>query len=109
MTTIYYDDTYPEQFAEAVRALADRDPSLLDRLKEGPRTSGQLECQLRVDPQERIAIFNMHAEGLSSQDPEVVLAAAAAFTEDKTYLDNKAKAYKTCQGLRPPLYRTSGR
>ncbi len=109
MTTIYYDDTYPEQFAEAVRALADRDPSLLDRLKEGPRTSGQLECQLRVDPQERIHIFNRHAEGLSSQDPEVVLAAAAAFTEDKNYLDNKSKAYKACQNLRPPLYRASCR
>ncbi len=109
MKTIYYDDTYPEQFADAVRALADRDPSLLDRLKEGPRTSGQLECQLRVDPQERIAVFNMHAEGLSSQDPDTVLAAAAAFTKDKAYLDDKSKAHKVCQGLRPPLYRTSFR
>lgn len=107
MTTFYYDETYPEPFAESVRALADRDPSLLDRLKEGPRTSGQLEYQLCVEPQERIEAFNKHAEGLASNDPTVVLAAAAAFTEDKAYLDDKAKAYRACQGLRPPRYRLS--
>ncbi len=105
MTSIYYDDTYPEPFAEAVRAVADRDPSLLTRLKEGPGTSGQLECQLRVDPQERIQTFNKHAKGLTNPDPQVVLDTAAALMKDMKYLDDKAKAYSLCKSLRPPLYR----
>ncbi len=106
MTTIYYDDTYPEPFVDAVRALADREPDLLKRLEEGPRTSGQLECQLRVDPLDRIETFNKHAQGLASADPQVVLDTAAALTTDMKYLDDKSKAYRACQKLRPPLYRS---
>lgn len=106
MTTFYYDDTYPEQFAEAVRALADRDPDLLKRLEEGPRTSGQLECQLRVDSRDRIETFNKHAAGLASTNPQVVLDAAAKLTADMKYLNDKAKAHRDCQSLRPPVYRS---
>jgi|GEM_PF-5134760 len=105
MTTFYYDETYPEEFANDVRKLAARDPSLLERLAEGPRTSGQLELQLRVDAQERLSVMYTHVAGLGSKNTKEVLKAAAALTADMDYLNLKTKAYKTCQALRPPLYR----
>lgn len=108
MTTFYYDKTYPESFANDLRALAERDPSLLDRLAEGPRTSGQLECQLRVDAEERLRVVYAHAAALASKDPKVVLKAAENLTTDIEYINLKARAYKTCRELRPPLYRLHG-
>lgn len=104
MTNFYYEKTYSVEFANAVRALAEREPDLLERLEEGPRTIGQLEHQLRVGKEDRLELINKYAEDLAHPNPEVVLRAAENFTRDRQYLENKTKVYKACMAIRPPHY-----
>lgn len=102
-----YNKHYSEQFASAVKSLAERDPSLLKRLEEGPRTIGQLEYQLQVNPDDREDLVHKYSDAFASDDPAVVLSAAAAFTQDRKYLAAKAKAHAACLAMLPPRYKPS--
>lgn len=104
MTNFYYETSYSDEFAAAVRGLAERDPHLINRLEEGPKTIGQLEYQLRVEPHERLELIHKHAKALASTDPNAVIQAAAAFTSDLEYLNERARVHKACMAIMPPRY-----